>query len=514
MLNTSRVKWGYIFSMANGKPKQPRKQHKFDEEIISGSIFRSIWKVAWPVIITQLVAGIHAIVDHALVGNFVGYEAPAAIGSSWQLFLVVVVFLSSLFHGMSIFIAQYAGRQDHEAVNRIWAQVLMTSAYLLVLVVAPAGYLLTPHMLDWIATTPEVKRHALPYLRILFTCSFPLFLMFVLNWAMQASGNPKIPMFLGVLTTAVNIVVSFILITGTGPFPELGTSGAAIGTAFGPVPSMIIAFWLIARGKVVIGFPDEWSFRPDFELIRRVAAVGVPAGIQAVTLNIGGAILIYFINQLQHEAAALSAYVICYTQLFAVVTWTSFGLRAACATVMGQNIGAGKTGRGERAVYIGAGIGFLWAAFFGIFYWTIPGPLLSIFGMANVETVRPIASQLLRFLTFSGVFVAMALAFTGGLQGAGDTKKPMFIAFVTQIVILLGICMIFLQLGRLSPVVIWSAILISHVSRLTLTYIVFAGGGWRDIRVSLEERAQPPVQAPILEPNPEEGHDSVSSAGP
>jgi len=489
--------------MPNGKPTAPRKAlKKFDEEIISGSIFRSIWKVAWPVIITQLVAGVHGIVDHALVGHFVGYQGPAAIGASWQLFLVVVVFLSSLFHGMNIFIAQYAGRQDHEAVNRLWTQVLVTSAYLLVLVVAPLGYFLTPYMLDWIATPPDVKAHALPYLRILFTCSFPLFLMFILNWAMQASGNPKIPMFLGLLTTLVNIGLSFVLITGLGPFPELGTSGAAVGTALGPLPSMFIAFWMIGRDKVVIGFPEHWTFRPDFELIRRVAAIGFPAGIQAVTLNIGGAVLIYFINQLKAEAAALSAYVVCYTQLFAVVTWTSFGLRAACATVMGQNIGAGKTARGERAVYFGAGIGFLWAAFFGVIYWNFPSALLSIFGMADVDAVRPIATQLLRYLAFSGVFVSMALAFTGGLQGAGDTKKPMFIAIVSQIVILLGACLIALQLERLTTTVIWTFILVSHISRLGLTYAVFVAGKWRTIKVELGDKPAP--VAPVLEATPDE----------
>jgi Na+-driven multidrug efflux pump len=265
---------------------------------------------------------------------------------------------------------------------------------------------------------------------------------------------------------------------------------------------MLIAFWLIGRHRVVIGFPDRWTFRPDFELLRRVAAVGVPAGIQAVTLNIGGAILIYFINQLKSEAAALSAYVVCYTQLFAVVTWTSFGLRAACATVMGQNIGAGKTARGERAVYIGAGIGFLWAAFFGVIYWTFPSALLSIFGMADVDAVRPIATQLLRFLAFSGVFVSMALAFTGGLQGAGDTKKPMFIAIITQIVILLGACFVALQLERLSTTVIWSFILVSHISRLGLTYAVFFAGKWRDIKVELGDT--PAAVAPVIDPAPDE----------
>lgn len=483
----------------------------FDDDIVSGSIFQSIWKIAWPVIITQLVAGVHSIVDHILVGHYVGYKGQAGIGASWQLFLVIVVFLSSLFYGMNIFIAQYAGRRDHESVNELWSQVLLTSFYLLVFVVAPGGYFLTPHMLNWIATPPDVQAHALPYLRIMFTCSAPIFLMFVLNWAFQASGNPKIPMYLGVLTTAVNVVVSYLFITGVGPFPELGTPGAAVGTTFAPLPSVCIAFWLIFKGKVVIAPPEHWRLIPDFTLIRRVAAVGIPAGIQSVLLNVGGAVLIYFINQLVQGPAALATYTVCYTQMFSVVTWASFGLRAACATVMGQNIGAGKLARGERAVYMGAGIGLFWAAGFGAVFWSFPRALLAVFGLANQPVVAGLATTFLHFLAFSGVFVAVALAFTGGLQGAGDTKKPMVIAFITQIVILLGICIVFMQMGRLSATVIWSAILTSHIARLTLTYLVFVGGSWRNITVALETAPSPVAgENAFLEPQPEEGRDAVS----
>src|SRR5690606_28887693 len=144
------------------------------------------------------------------------------------------------------------------------------------------------------------------------------------------------------------------------------------------------------------------------------------------------------------------AYTVCYAQIFSVVTWTGFGLRAACATVMGQNIGAGKMDRGKHAVYLGAGIAAAWAIGFGLVFWFFSGPLLAVFALRDAPIVGQIGQELLRFLAFSGFFVAVTLAFTGGLQGAGDTKKPMYIAFITQIVILLGLCFAFLQLGRLS----------------------------------------------------------------
>lgn len=460
----------------------------FDNDIVSGSVVRSVLKLALPIIITQLIAGIHGIIDTVLVGRYVGYEAQAGIGVSWQLFLVIVVFLSSLFHGMNILIARYTGRRDHDAINSIAYQVQIASVYLIVFFVAPIGYLLAPWLLDLVNTQPEVQEHALPYLRILFTSSLPLFMMFILNGAFQSSGDPKVPLFLGILTTIVNVVVSILLITGAGPLPELGAVGAAIGTCIGPIPSVAIGLWLIYARKVKIGPPKRYSLVPDFGVLRSVAKLGLPAGIQAVLLNIGGAALIGFIGSLELSAQSQAAYTVCYGQLFSVVTWTGFGLRAACATVMGQNMGAGKSERGKQSVYVGAAIGFVWAAFFGLFFWTIPDTLLGFFGIKD-EVVLTIGSELLRYLTFSGVFVSVTLAFTGGLQGAGDTVKPMIIAFISQIVILLGICIVFQAMGQLTTNVVWISILVSHMTRLILTYIMFYRGNWMNIDVEIAQEA-------------------------
>jgi putative MATE family efflux protein len=461
--------------------------NKFDNDIISGSVFKSVWKIAWPVVITQLVSGIHGIVDQILIGRYVGYEAQAGIGISWQLFLVVLVFLSSLFHGMNIHIARYSGKRDQDAVNRVFFETFKVSLYLLIFMVAPIGYFIAPTLLGWIQATDEVQRHAQPYLRLLFTTSWPLFIMFILNGAFQSTGHPKIPLYFGLMTTVVKIIVSYVLITGLGPIPEMGVIGAGIGTCVGPLPSVIIALYLIARHKVIIGLPKHKSFLPDMSVIKPIARVGVPSGIQAVLLNIGGAVLLYFIGSLAFSAEAQAAYTICYGQLFSCVTWAGFGLRAACATVIGQNIGAGKVERGKRSVYVGALIGALWAALFGFFYLFIPHHLLALFGLTDDSElmVVEIASELLRYLSLSGIFVVVSLAFTGGLQGAGDTKKPMYIAFVSQIIILLGICLVFQMQGTLSTDKVWSAILVSHFFRLVMSYIVFARGNWHDIKVEI-----------------------------
>ena len=461
----------------------------FDEEIVSGSLLRSVWKLSWPVVLLNLVNGLHGLVDHILVGHFVASPdnaANAAIGVAWQVFLVLVVFIASLFHGMNVLIARYTGRQDRKRLSEVFYQSFLCAMLLLFGVLAPMGYFLSPYLLDFVQADAEVQRHALPYLRILFTCGTPLFLMFMLTGAFQASGQPKIPLALGILTTGLNIVISTVLIIGLGPFPAMGASGAALGTVLAPFVSVAVALYLILRHKAVIQPPARLTLIPDLRVMRVVARIGLPTGIQGVLLNIAGVFLLKFIGSLEHSAAAQAAYTICYAQLFMLVTWPAFGLRAASGALMGQNIGAGKAHRGKQAVSLAAALGMTWAVFVGFIYWNFAPQLLALFGAVE-EPLSGYGVSLLRYLSFSGVVLTGALALTGGIQGSGQTKIPMIIAFLTQIVILLGICQFHTMRGMLTVDRIWMAIFIAHLSRLILTFAVFRTEQWIHTRVEIGE---------------------------
>jgi Na+-driven multidrug efflux pump len=195
--------------------------------------------------------------------------------------------------------------------------------------------------------------------------------------------------------------------------------------------------------------------------------------------------LLRFIGKLDYSASAQAAYTICYVQLFSLVTWTSFGLRAAASTLIGQNLGADQPERARRGVQVAAAVGAVWAAMIGLIFWNFPESLLWLFQAVD-EPIRSYGISLLRYLSFSGVVLAVTLALTGGLQGAGDTKMPMYIAFLTQIVVLLGYCWILDRSGALTTDRIWFGILLSHSVRLVMTYVVFHKGRWAQIRLELD----------------------------
>ncbi|HEY9480045.1 MAG TPA: MATE family efflux transporter, partial [Gemmatimonadaceae bacterium] len=154
------------------------------------------------------------------------------------------------------------------------------------------------------------------------------------------------------------------------------------------------------------------------------------------------------------------------------------------AAVAGQNLGAHKPDRANDAVHIAARYAAVLAVFMGIFFLFFPRQLLAIFGMHEPAVVE-IGTQLLRVLSVSGLFIAVALSFTGGLQGTGDTKSPLYISIISQIVVPLGICFVIQQTGALQPLHIWLAILAGHITRCALSVVRFNQGKWRGIRVDI-----------------------------
>ena len=456
----------------------------FDRSIVEGPIRGAVWKLAWPTMLQNIIGGLQGLVDHAMVGNYVGYVGNAAIGVSWQIFLVVIVFISSLFTGMGVLVARFTGANEPDKVNRTVYQAFLTAVMLVAFVLAPIGWVFSPILLELVNATAQVQAEALPYLRTMFVFSFGMLLFFMFSGALRSAGDAQTPMRLGIAMTLLNIGLNVILIRGLGPIPAFGTLGAAMGTVIAGGVVSAYALVNLFSGRWVVAFHRSMEWKPDWSIIRELFHFGLPTGIQGVAMNVGGVLLLAFIGSLASSAQAQAAYVVSYTQLFSFITWTSVGIMGATAAVAGQNLGAGKADRTAKSVNVAAGFGLLLAAGIGLAFLTMPSQLLGIFGM-NDPVVSSLAVELLRYLAVSGLFITVALAYTGGLQGTGDTKSPMYISIVSQIVIPLGMCWTIQKFSTLDPHEIWMAIVLGHFARMSLSIAAFRRGHWREIRVDI-----------------------------
>lgn len=460
---------------------------RFDRRIIEGPLLPAVWHLAWPTIIQNMMGGLQGILDHTMVGHTAGYRGNAAIGVSWQIFLVVIVFISSLYTGMAVLVARFAGQGDTDKVNRVVYQAFLTSLVLGFGVMAPIGWFASPYLLTLVNAAPDVQVEALPYLRIVFTGGMGMMLFFMLSGALRAVGDAKTPLRLGIGLSVLHLALNLTLIRGWGPIPALGTRGAALGTVIATTTIGVVGIWMLFAHKTPIWFHRNMQWAPDWTIIRSLFKFGLPSGLQGVAMNIGGVLLLRFIGSLEFSGEAQAAYAVSYNQLFSFITWTSVGLMGATATVAGQNLGASQPERAKRAATLTSAIGLLIAGGIGALFILMPRVLLGVFGMRD-DHVLEIGVTLLQYLAVSGLFVTVALVHTGALQGTGDTRSPFYISIVSQMLLPLGLCVLFQQMrgGTLQPSDIWTAILAGHMTRCLLSVVRFRQGKWAHIAVDIE----------------------------
>ena len=285
-----------IPAAAPGAPKR----RSFDRSIVDGPLLPAVWKIAWPTVLQNAIGGVQGIVDHALVGHYVGYTGNAAIGVSWQIFLVVIVFISSLFTGMGVLVARFAGANDdgrgqshgvpgvhHRAgpvARRARAARIRRSR---------------PRCSTLVNATPAVRAEALPFLRLMFTGSIGLLMFFMLGGALRAAGDARTPLRLGIAMTVLNFCLNVVFISGAGPIPAFGTRGAAMGTVDREHQCVgCRASGCSAPAGSSCTSRRTMSWRPDFTVIRSLFRFGLPAGIQGVAMNVAGVMLLRFIGSL------------------------------------------------------------------------------------------------------------------------------------------------------------------------------------------------------------------------
>jgi len=460
-------------------------QKTFDRTIVEGSLPKAVWMLAWPTMLQNVVGGLQGIVDQAMVGHYVGLAGNAAIGVSLQIFILVIVFVASVFTGMGVLVARFAGAGDHDQVNRAVYQAFLTAVFMAVGVLAPVGYIFAPWFLTMINAAPEVQVEALPYIRTMFVFSIGMLIFFMMSGALRSAGDARTPLRLGLVMTGLNIVLNIVLIRGLGPIPAYGTLGAAMGTAIASGLTAVAFVVLLFSGRLVIRFSWTMSFAPDWAIIRELFRFGLPTGFQGIVMNLAGVFLLRFIGSLNHSAEAQAAYTVGYTELFALITWTSVGLMGATAAVAGQNLGAGRPDRSAQAARVASGIGLVVASLVGLSFLLFPRALLGIFAL-DEGVAYELGRQLLAYLAVSGLFVTVALVYTGGLQGTGDTRSPLYISIVSQFVVPIGLCTYFSLTRGLQPADIWLAIVLGHMTRAALSALRFRQGKWRHIAVIVD----------------------------
>ena len=371
-----------------------------------GSPWKLIAGFALPVLLSQIFQQLYNTADSLIVGRFLGDEALAAVSSSGPL----IFLMTSFFEGLTL------GAGDDARVERaIHANIfvnLLSGIFLTIF-----GVLLTPTILRWMGTDPEVLPDAISYFRYYFTGVLAVMLYNMCTSIMNALGDSKRPLYYLIISSLTNIVLDLLFIGGFG----WGVWSAAVATVISQAISMILC--LIQLSRKTAKYRLRLShLRADREMIGLILRYGLPSGVQNSVIGLANVVVQTNINSF--GKIAMAAYGT-YSKLegFAFLPITSFTM--ALTTYTSQNLGAQKYDRAKTGARFGIVSALLLAELIGIaMYLTMP-QLASLF--SRTPEVIALATRQARVITLFYCLLAYSHAVASVCRGAGKAFVPMLV---------------------------------------------------------------------------------------
>ena len=385
--------------------------------VTEGSLARAIAALAAPMFFSALLSNAQSLIDLFWVGRL-GPEAIAAVAMGGTVVWVLSPMLMGLATGTVALVARAVGAGRREDAAAAAGQSLLLAGFFGALSAA-LGTIYADRLIELLGAAPEVRAAGGGYLRIMLWGSFSVFFLFISNAGMQGAGDPITPMRLMLLANAINIVLDPILIFGLGPAPRLGIAGAGWATLIADATAALFALRALAGGRSALRVRAA-NLRPAGGILWRLLRIGIPGSGQMLARSLMTAALMRIVAAFGTVAVAAYGTGM---RFHMIVLMPAFALGGAAATIVGQNLGAGRSDRAQRGAWLAAaiGVGFMVAS----------GLVLVLFAPALIRAFNPapdvvaIGSVYLRTVSPFYIFAALAIVLGRGLNGAGDSLFPM-----------------------------------------------------------------------------------------
>lgn len=389
------------------------------QDYTQGSIGRAILLLSIPMILEMSMESLFAVVDIYFVSRL-GADAAAAVGLTESMLTLLYSLAIGLSLATTAMVARRVGEKDVAGARVAAVQAIALGIFLTV-PIALAGTLEAPRLLRWMGAPEPVVASGSGYTALMFGGSITIFLLFLINAIFRGAGDPVVAMRSLWLANLLNIVLCPCFIFGWGPFPALGVLGAAVATTIGRGTGVLYQIAALRRGdsRIVLGLEDLRIVR---EVIARLARVAAPAIFQFLIATASWLGLVRIIADFGSSALAG------YTIALRVIMFTilpSWGMCNAAATLVGQNLGAGRPDRSERSVWRTGLFNMLFLGGVGAAFLLFAEPVIGIF--TSDPEVRRYGVSCLRMVSYGYPFYAWGMVMVQAFNGAGDTWTPTWI---------------------------------------------------------------------------------------
>ena len=436
------------------------------KDLTEGNEARLIFKFAMPMLLGNLFQQLYNIVDTIIVGNFLGKEALAAVGASFPIVFTLISLIIGVASGGTIVIAQYFGAKDYGSVKKAIHTLyifLMIAAVGLTIIAIP----LTDEIFRLIRLPKELMPEATTYLGIYLTGMVAFFGFNGTSAILRGLGDSKTPLYFLMISTLVNIGLDLLFIVVF----EWGIAGAAIATVVSQAGAFLTAVLYLHRYHKLIEFNLK-KYRFDRKIFRQSIRIGLPTGFQHTFVSLGMMAIMAIVNSFgTNVIAGYSAAL----RIDSLAILPAMNFSAALATFVGQNLGAGKSGRVRKGLIATLLMSGGVALAVMVLVYLLKYQLIGMF-TKDPEVIRIGAEYLVIVSSFYLLFTAM-FKINGVLRGAGDTLIPMFITLTSLWLIRVPFAWAFSR--TLGETGIWWSVPAGWGVGLVLSFLYYLTGKWK-----------------------------------
>jgi putative MATE family efflux protein len=455
------------------KPRPRRRLSPDAVSVLEGPLAQSVWKLAWPVVITNILFSATGLINVKFVGGL-GKDALAVVGRSEQILFLFMAMVNSVSVGTSALVARSIGesnRKDAEAASRQSLNMTVLGALVAACVLWFLGH---PILLLMNARGADLALST-QYLKIIALVQVQAYLVIVISAIYRGLGDTRTPMYLMIVLNILQVLGDYTMIFGYGFIPRLGVLGAAYSWLFSRTVGAVLCLYFLWRSPLPGAMRGDW--RPHWDWFRRIWAIGIPSAIQQFVRVTGSMVFFGFLGALPNGTASVAALTLG-LRIESIAFMPGFAYSMAAITMVGQNLGAQQPNRAEKAGWMCAWQAMGMMALAGAAFILLPRYIIHFF--TTDPEVVPLGVGYLIANGFAQPLLSLGIALSGALQGAGETRLPAWMTFFTMWFIRVPLTWIFaLGLGW-GTMAAWGVMAVTNISYGILITIFFKRGQWKD----------------------------------
>jgi putative MATE family efflux protein len=446
-----------------------------NQDFTEGSLTRGIALLAIPTILELGMESTFGIVDALWVAGL-GSGAIAAVGLTESIIIVVFSVAFGLATAATAVVARRTGEKDPDGAAVAAVQAIVCGIGVAVLS-ALAGVLFAPQLLRLMHASPEVIRMGSGYTRVLLGGDISIILIFLINGIFRGSGDATKAMRTLWLANLINLVLDPCFIYGLGPFPKLGVTGAAVATTIGRSAGVLYQFRILFRGSSRVALALR-HLRLDWPVMRGLLRLAVTCMFQYFVA------IASWVSLARINASFGNAAVAGYTLAIRIIMFAlmpSWGICSAAATLVGQNLGARRPDRSERAVWMGGGYNMGVLTLVGIIFFA--GARFIVGCFTREPDVILIGVECLRTVSLGYPFYAWGMIMEQAFNGAGDTWTPTRINLFCYWMLQIPLAWVLSQHAGLGPRGVYIAICAAESVLALVSVVLFRRGSWKKVKI-------------------------------